>query len=130
MLKLIAVICGGAIGAVLRYYGAQAVSHLWGLTFPFGTLFVNLIGSLSIGIMWGIVELGTLSPLLKIFLVTGMLGAFTTFSTFSIETVNLLRDNKIMLAVINIVVSNVLGILLAFIGYKSIKLLNQLYGTI
>ncbi len=86
-------------------------------TFPFGTLVVNLAGSFVIGMLWGLAETGYFSPRMRIFIFTGLLGAFTTFSTYSLETVHLLRDNEIRAALANIGLSNVIGIGLAFLGY-------------
>ncbi len=116
-MKILAIAGGGAIGALLRYYSSFYISNRSGATFPFGTLFVNLAGSLIIGALWGISEERVISIRLREFIFVGALGAFTTFSTYSLETVNLLRLNEIKLAFSNILVSNISGILFAYTGY-------------
>lgn len=116
-MKIIAIACGGAMGALLRYYSSAYISNRTGGTFPFGTLFVNLAGSLIIGALWGISEDKLISIRIREFTFVGVLGAFTTFSTYSLETVNLLRLHEVKLAFINIIISNVSGILFVFTGY-------------
>jgi fluoride exporter len=116
-LKILVIACGGAMGALLRYFSSTYISNRSSATFPYGTLFVNLAGSLIIGALWGISEERVISIRAREFIFVGVLGAFTTFSTYSLETVNLLRLNEVKLAFANILVSNVSGILFAFTGY-------------
>ncbi|MBX2962010.1 MAG: fluoride efflux transporter CrcB [Cyclobacteriaceae bacterium] len=116
MIKLLLVALGGALGSVARYSTAGFVQQRNIGVFPVGTLTVNLVGSFLIGILWGIAENSTLSPTIRTFLFVGILGGFTTFSTFSLETLNLLRDGEFKVALVNILLSNVLGIVLAFTG--------------
>jgi CrcB protein len=125
-LKILAIACGGAIGALLRYFSSAWISNRTGATFPYGTLFVNLAGSLIIGVLWGISEERVISIRMREFLFMGVLGAFTTFSTYSLETVNLLRLNEVKLAFANIFVSNVSGILFAYTGYLASKQLLKI----
>jgi len=84
---------GGFLGAVLRYGMSGMVQRLNPFeTFPFGTLAVNLAGCLMIGLLGGLIELrGVLTPEARIFLLIGLLGGFTTFSTFGYDAINLLR---------------------------------------
>ena len=108
---------GGAIGALLRY-GLSGLTHRWlGETFPWGTLTVNLVGCLFIGLLWAISERSPMTPAVRIFLLTGTLGAFTTFSTFGLETFNLLRDGEIALAVGNVLAHNVIGLAAVIAGF-------------
>jgi fluoride exporter len=116
-LKILVIACGGAMGALLRYFSSTYISNRASATFPYGTLFVNLAGSFIIGALWGISEERVISIRAREFLFVGVLGAFTTFSTYSLETVNLLRLNEVKMAIANILVSNVSGILFAFTGY-------------
>ena len=116
-MKVLIIAGGGAIGALLRYYSSLFITNSTGGTFPTGTLFVNLTGSLIIGFLWGFSEEKFISPQVKEFLFVGMLGAFTTFSTYSLETLNLLRLQEFKLAFLNVFVSNVSGILFAYLGY-------------
>ena len=94
---------GGFVGAVLRYLVSGWVQYRSGsLIFPFGTMSVNMIGCLVIGFMTYLVESRSMfSPELRSFVLIGLLGAFTTFSTFGNETLGLIRDNRIDLAVLN-----------------------------
>ena len=117
MLRFLFIGLGGATGALLRY-GVSGLTHRFlNGGFPWGTLTVNLIGSLLIGFLWGMFESVIVSENIKLFCFIGLLGSFTTFSTFSLENFNLLRDGEYSLFAINIVASFMLGILLVFIGY-------------
>jgi len=117
MLIVFAVALGGAIGSVLRYWCSGAAYRLFGSGFPWGTLTVNLLGSAVIGFLFAAFERSAAHPATRMFVLMGILGGFTTFSSFSIENLNLLRDGQVRAAVMNILVSNVLGIALAFGGY-------------
>ncbi|MPZ11318.1 MAG: fluoride efflux transporter CrcB [Kiloniellaceae bacterium] len=92
-----AVACGGALGAVGRYFVIAQVATWTGHGFPFGTLAVNVVGSFAMGVL---VEVGALawspSPELRAFLTVGFLGAFTTFSTFSMETILLYERGDLL----------------------------------
>jgi len=100
---------GGALGACLRYFLVQQ-SILWlGKDFPYGVLIVNLIGAICIGSVLGYLETykGINAPFIKQFVVIGLLGALTTFSTFSFDTVALLQIGEWTKAILNIT-SNVI----------------------
>lgn len=110
-MNIFAVGLGGAIGALCRYFLGQFIPKL-GSGFPFGTFSVNLIGCFMIGAIVGFVGRNSgLGPRLVLFLQTGICGGFTTFSTFSLETVSLLEEGKFVIAVLYIVLSVVFGIL-------------------
>jgi CrcB protein len=112
----LAVAFGGAIGAMARYAAASAFPVTSG-QFPYATLGVNIVGSLLAGMLYVlIVEKGLLSPQWKPFLMVGMLGALTTFSTFSLESVLLFREGSIYLAVAYMLSSLISCVLAAFIG--------------
>ncbi len=86
---------GGFIGSVARYYSQQIVSKYFPSPLPYGTLAVNVLGCLIIGLVYGFSEKGNvLSPEWRLFLATGLCGGFTTFSTFSYENLTLLRDGE------------------------------------
>ena len=106
MKALIFIAMGGAIGAVLRYGASLGVYSLMGRGFPYGTLFVNVTGSLLMGLL-GVIMLERFDtgPEWRAAILVGVLGSFTTFSTFSIETLNLLEQGDVMRAVMNIVLS-------------------------
>ena len=118
MLTIIAVASGGAIGATLRLLINSTVNKHFAHTLPLGTLAVNLLGSLAIGMLFAYFHLNDhLSPHVKTFMITGILGALTTYSTFAIESFFLLESGEYIHAFINMAL-NVFGtILLAGIGY-------------
>ena len=118
ILTIIAVASGGAIGATLRLLINTTVNKHVIHTLPFGTLMVNLLGSLLIGMLFAYFHLNTsLSPHLKTFMITGILGALTTYSTFAIESFFLLEAGNYTHAFINMVLNLFGTILLAGIGY-------------
>lgn len=117
-MKIVAIAVGGAIGALLRYLVAGQVGRVAGVHFPWGTLVVNLTGAFGIGLLNGLFEKWLVSPHLKTFLLIGLLGAFTTFSTFGLETVRLIQGKEIDRALLYLFLSNGLGLLLVFVGLK------------
>jgi CrcB protein len=91
---------GGALGAVGRYAFSNAVNQVWSLSFPLATLLVNVLGSFVMGVMFVvIVDQQHLTAEWRSVLMVGMLGAFTTFSTFSLETVVLLQRGEVLTAI-------------------------------
>ncbi len=99
MKLILAIAAGGALGAVGRHLVASRVMHLLGPGFPFGTLTVNILGSFAMGLLLGaMMQFWSPSPELRAFLTVGFLGAFTTFSTFSMETILLLERSDYLSA--------------------------------
>ncbi len=118
MLKYFLLAAGGAIGTILRFVVSTSAYHFFSTAiFPWGTLVVNLAGSFIIGLLAGFNEGGILSMNLRLFLFVGILGGFTTFSAFSLETLNLIRSGEIRYALINVAASNIFGLVLAFSGF-------------
>ena len=117
MLKFICIAAGGALGAVARYGVSGWVQNAAPATFPWGTLCVNTVGSMLIGVFMGISELTPVSPAIRLLFAVGFLGAFTTFSTYSVETLNLFRDKEAMLGLMNIGLNNSLSLLVVFGAY-------------
>lgn len=117
MTKLLLLAAGGAFGTLLRYLISGLAYRLLGETFPWGTLAVNLLGCFLIGLLWGLSERTPFPPNVSIFLFTGTLGAFTTFSTYGLESMNLLRDGEVMLALVNILGSNLAGLACVILGF-------------
>lgn len=119
MMQLTMVALGGALGSVARYAISIKLGVWGGLTaFPFGTVVVNTLGCLLIGgLFGGAVLKGWLTPELRLFLVVGVLGGFTTFSTFAIESIELARNGAWGLALLNILLQNMLGLLAALVGF-------------
>lgn len=103
---VLAIGVGGAIGSILRYSLALATHRMIATTFPLGTLVVNVLGSFAIGLayVWLIERFG-IRPEMRAFLIVGVLGGFTTFSSFSLETVTLLMQASYGRAVLNVVAS-------------------------
>ena len=127
MLRFFYVAAGGALGALLRYAVSGWVHRFTSGVFPWGTLVVNLLGSAAIGFLWGAFEVSVASQNARLFLFVEILGAFTTFSTFSLESFSLLRDGEYGFLIWNIVMSVGFGIALAFTGYLSARyLVNML----
>ncbi|RMG52297.1 MAG: fluoride efflux transporter CrcB [Acidobacteria bacterium] len=126
-MKLLSVIAGGGLGALLRYIVSGATYKALGSTFPWGTLMVNLVGSFLIGLLWALSERVIMPPHLRTFLFIGVLGAFTTFSTYSLETAHLLREGEFGLALWNLMLSNGLGIILVLVGFTASRYLVYLF---
>lgn len=117
MIQWLAIALGGALGAVLRYGVSTGVHHWWGREFPWGTLVVNVLGSLLMGLLFILlVERMAATPALRAFWLVGLLGAFTTFSTFSLETLNLMQAGELGRAAANVLLSVLLCIGAAGMG--------------
>jgi len=117
MRELLAVGLGGFVGAVARYVVSGWVHRFAGVGFPWGTLTVNLAGCLALGALMGLVEARVaIAPAWRVFLGLGVLGSFTTFSSFGYETVELIRGGESGLALANAAGSLVLGALAVIAG--------------
>jgi CrcB protein len=119
MLKLLLIALGGAAGTLARY-GTGVALHRFGtrVGFPIGTLTVNLLGCLMIGFLGGaFLQRASVRPELQLMLTVGFLGGYTTFSTFGLETANMLMEGRYARAIAYLVVSNVVGIAMVVAGY-------------
>lgn len=117
LLQLIAIAAGGALGAVLRFIMTNGVHRVLGRDFPYGTLAVNVLGSFIIGILFVLlVEKLALSVIWRSALMIGVIGGFTTFATFSIETLALIESGALTKAFANILFSVVLCLGATWIG--------------
>ena len=113
----LAIAAGGACGAVLRFWMSGSVYAWLGRDFPYGTLAVNVLGSLLMGFLTVLmIERMSIGPEWRAGLLVGVLGAFTTFSTFSMETLNLLEDGAVIKAAANAIVSVVLCLAAVWLG--------------
>lgn len=118
-MELIAIALGGAGGALLRYWTSSGVYGLLGRNFPYGTLAVNVLGSLLMGLLTILtLERMSVGPEMRGALLIGLLGAYTTFSTFSMETLFLIEQGDLLKAFVNVLVSVVVCIAAAWFGLK------------
>ncbi len=115
-MKLLLVLLGGALGALVRYGVTTLSTKAHATAFPMGTLYVNLAGCFMIGLIFGLGELRGVNPQFRLFFVTGFLGALTTFSTYTLETVHNANSGMTNIALANIAVNNVGGIALVRLG--------------
>jgi CrcB protein len=116
---ILAIAAGGALGAVLRYVLSGWVQHLGGTRFPWGTLAVNVVGSFALGLlMAGLLEHTVTGPATRSFWTIGVLGAFTTFSTFSYETLALLTIGDWSAGIANVAANLGLGLVAALLGLR------------
>lgn len=130
--KYLLVSIGGALGTAARYWCSGVVASHFGETFPWGTLIINVSGSLVIGFFATITSpdgrmfVGTD---MRQFVMMGLCGGFTTFSSFSLQTLNLARDGEMAWALANIGLSVVLCLVAVWIGHVAATHLNQLQGS-
>lgn len=117
MIKILAVALGGAIGSTGRYLVSLAVESITNSRFPFETLAANLVGCFLIGLLWGYFDKLSISNEFRLFLFTGILGGFTTFSTFARENIQLFKLGEPVAAVTYILASNFIGFGLVAAGF-------------
>jgi len=120
--QTLAIAAGGAIGALLRFWMSSGIYLLLGRSFPYGTLAVNVLGSLLMGFLYILmIERLSVGPEWRAFALVGLLGAFTTFSTFSIETLNLLEQADYAKAIANMLFSVLACVAAAFLGVMAAR---------
>ena len=125
MVTLVAIALGGAVGSVLRYLLAVWVHDRMPGGFPYGTLSVNIIGSFLIGVVFVIIQSRFPgSEIVRASVIVGLLGGFTTFSTFSLETLTLIQTGYWASAVLNIIVSVLSCIICAFLGMEIARMFS------
>jgi CrcB protein len=108
---------GGGLGAVCRYSISLLAVRYVGSSFPWGTLFANFAGCFLVGVIFALVDRTRfLSPLVRLFFMTGFLGAMTTFSTYALETVLSIRTGSNLMAIGNFVINNIGGVFLVLAG--------------
>lgn len=121
MNEILCVILGAALGAPARYLTVGWVSRAAPQAFPWGTLAVNLLGCLVIGAAWGLVERAPWAPAARAFFFVGILGSFTTFSSFGLETLQLFETGAWARALGYVAASNVGGFLLVWLGLSAVR---------
>lgn len=126
MMKFLYLALGGSIGAILRYLvSLYSIKHMaWG--FPMGTLLVNLIGSFLIGFAFVLLGREQIALNLKVFLFIGIFGSFTTFSTYMFESYEFFKMGDIKMALSYIAISNVLGLLMVYLGFVLAEYLEKM----
>ena len=123
-MDILFVILGGSLGAVSRFTIGTQIDKLFSTTFPVGIFFVNLLGCFIIGLVMSAFQNKIIdNDNLKIFLIVGFLGSLTTFSTFAFDNFNLLTFKNFLYLFINLFFSNFFGIVMVFLGIKTIKLI-------
>jgi CrcB protein len=124
MQRLIFIGLAGFAGTLMRYWLSEWTARRFGETFPTGTLIVNLIGCFLAGLLFSLMfDRFLVSPTVRTVILIGLLGGFTTFSSFGLQTFTLLRDGEMGLALFNIAISNVGGLLMVWVGYSLAKIL-------
>ncbi|MFZ7101785.1 MAG: fluoride efflux transporter CrcB [Peptococcaceae bacterium] len=121
-LNYLFIACGGAAGALSRYLVSTWVYNKFQGSFPLGTFAVNIIGCFLLGAFYTLsLEKSLISPQLRMMISVGFLGAFTTFSTFSLETMNIIKENNILIAFMNISLSIMFGLTAVWLGVSAVN---------
>ena len=122
MEKVIWIFLFGGTGSLMRFGISNYTQTLVGRTFPLGTLVVNCLGAFIFGLIWSLAsEKGALSPQLSSIILIGFAGAFTTFSTFSFETIQLFKNDHIWLGLTNVLLNNLLCLGFLLIGTMIVR---------
>ncbi len=123
-MKILFIGLAGLVGTLSRYWLAGVVARRYGETFPLGTLAVNLLGCFLAGLLFYLLqERFRVNDSLQAVLMVGLLGGFTTFSAYGLQTFTMLRDGAFALAALYLLVSNAVGLLLVWAGYSAAKVL-------
>lgn len=119
MPRLLLIGLGGFAGTLARYWLSGVVARRYGETFPYGTFAVNALGCLLAGFLFYLMyDRFLTSPTSRSVILIGLLGGFTTFSSFGLQTFTLLREGEFVLALLNIAISNIAGLFLVWVGYR------------
>jgi CrcB protein len=121
MSPLLFVMVGGAVGSGARYLTGRAMLSLLGPDYPFGTLAVNLVGGLLMGVLVGVLARNTASETWRLLLAVGVLGGFTTFSAFSLDVVSLIERGAVGVALGYVLVSVIGSIAAVFAGLSAVR---------
>ncbi|WP_394132703.1 fluoride efflux transporter CrcB [Shewanella maritima] len=118
MTNVLFVALGGSIGAVMRYLMSIFMIQVFGTSFPFGTLLVNIVGSFFMGMVYALGQMSHLSPEMKSLVGVGLLGALTTFSTFSNETLLLIQEGEWLKSFMNVLLNVCLCLFMVYLGQQ------------
>ena len=128
MFEYLSIALGGALGSVARYWVSGVVAQRYGETFPLGTLLINIVGSLAIGFFATLTDPDgrfLASPSFRRFFMVGICGGFTTFSSFSLQTLNLAREGQWFGAGLNAVLSLACCLLAVWLGHVAAMVINR-----
>lgn len=129
MLKIILVGLAGFAGTLARYWLTDASARRHGETFPVGTLAVNVAGCFLIGLLFYLIgERYHVSHTMRVVVFVGLLGGFTTFSSYGLQTLTLLQAGEVSYALLNVALSNLLGIGMVWCGYALGRTLEGVFG--
>jgi CrcB protein len=124
MIAVLYVALGGAVGSAARYALARAVGQTLGTSFPYGTLTVNILGSLAMGLLAGwLVKADSGNQELHLLLAVGLLGGFTTFSAFSLDIVTLIQRGDYAATLLYILISVIISVLALFAGLMIMRVI-------
>jgi fluoride exporter len=124
MSRLLLIGLAGFVGTLSRYWLSGVVARRYGETFPLGTLVVNLSGCFVVGLLYYLLqERFVVNPTARTIVLIGFLGGFTTFSSLGLQTFTLLQDGEFALAILNLTVSNFVGLFLVWIGYTLARII-------
>ncbi|MGD9124588.1 MAG: fluoride efflux transporter CrcB [Desulfarculaceae bacterium] len=124
MTKLLLIAAAGGLGTLARYGLGGLVHRVLGMTFPWGTMAVNIVGCFTFGLVWYLAESRMLiSGQIRIIVLAGFMGAFTTFSTFIFETGMFLRDGQWLTAILNVAAQNIVGLAALLLGFAVARLI-------
>lgn len=126
MKHLLFIALGGSIGAACRYLISKNIQELSHQLIPFGTLFVNATGSFLIGFFFYFFDNVIVSRDIRSLLTIGFLGAYTTFSTYSLETINLFRDGEIKLGITNFLLNNIICLIMVILGFLTSRFIIKI----
>ncbi|MGZ4964067.1 MAG: fluoride efflux transporter CrcB [Limisphaerales bacterium] len=132
MLNTLTIALGGAIGSVLRYWFSGLIARVWGETFPWGTIIVNITGCFIIGLFFTVTGSEgrvLVAPIWRQFFMIGICGGYTTFSSFSLQTLNLANDGQWLRAGANILLSVALCLIAVWLGHVLALQINSSKGT-
>jgi CrcB protein len=132
MLNTLTIALGGALGSVMRYWFSGLIARVWGETFPWGTIIVNITGCFIIGLFFTVTgSEGRLlvAPIWRQFFMIGICGGYTTFSSFSLQTLNLANDGQWLRAGANVLLSVALCLVAVWLGHVLALQINSTKGT-
>ncbi len=129
MLQIVLIAVGGSLGCVARYGMSTVVYAVTPGVYPWGTLFVNLSGSFLIGVFSELFETALIPSEWRSLITIGFIGGYTTFSTYALETLNLIREGEMQYATLNVLVSTVVGILFVALGIESSRVIIKFFSA-